>query len=78
MAAGKGGKEKKLYLKDVLYQQAMEGGAAGGSDSESEGGRRRRGARDEDAAPLTYDQEQLQLKRAFLKVGGLLRRAWLG
>lgn len=70
-----------MLLKDVLYRQAMEGGAEGaggssGSDSEGEGGRGgAAGRRAGGAVPQTYDEEQRELKRAFLQVGTVGCRA---
>lgn len=66
-----------MLLKDVLYRQAMEGSAEGaggssGSDSEGEDGRGGpAGGRAGGAAPQTYDEEQRELKRAFLQVGAV-------
>ncbi|PSC75398.1 KRI1-like protein [Micractinium conductrix] len=47
-------KEKPMYLKDVMYQQALQ---EGGTDSDEEGG---------PPQPRTYAQEQDELKQAFL------------
>eukprot|EP00887_Chlorella_sp_A99_P002553 scaffold6.g2553.t1 len=59
-----GGKAKPMYLKDVLFKQAMEGEQSSSDDDEG-GGRRGAGA---DAPPVqTYNQEQAQLKQAFLQ-----------
>ncbi|GAB4820679.1 hypothetical protein N2152v2_007725 [Parachlorella kessleri] len=79
-AAGEGpggaSKGKPLYLKDVLYRQAMENGAAEGSESDDDnagaGGRKKRegGAEAEGAGRLAYNEEQQELRKAFLKVGG--------
>lgn len=62
----------------MIYQQAMEGAGPGSSDSDEEEGegakRGRRGREEGDAsgAPKAYDEEQRQLKKAFLQVRGLL------
>lgn len=58
-------KEKPMYLKDVVYKEAMDLAAGLGSDSddENEGGRRRG---DEGPVVKTYTQEQQDLKNQFL------------
>ena len=64
-SAGSGGAAKlgrPLYLKDLQYRQAMEGGRAS-SEEEGEEGQERRPA----AGVPAYDQEQRDLKRAFLQ-----------
>jgi protein KRI1 len=58
--AKKARKEKPMYLRDVLYQQAVEGAAeASSSDSEGTAGAGQQ--------PRSYAQEQQELKQAFLQ-----------
>lgn len=65
-------KEKPMYLKDVVFKEAMERAAGEGSDSDSEYSRRKRNINnnndDDDDEPKvkTYTQEQQDLKSAFL------------
>jgi hypothetical protein len=47
-----------MYLKDVIYKQAMEGGDSSDDDATAGG---------EQQPPRTYTQEQRQLKQAFLQ-----------
>ena len=63
-AAAAAKKERPMYLKDLHYQQAMEGGGASSSEEEdaAAGAGRRRGP-----AVKTYGQEQEELKGAFLQ-----------
>ncbi|KAL4428120.1 hypothetical protein ABPG75_002209 [Micractinium tetrahymenae] len=49
-------KERPMYLKDIVYQQALQ---EGGTDSDEEEGAGK-------APPRTYAQEQQELKKAFL------------
>ena len=72
-----------MYLKDVLYRQAMENGAAEGSESDDDGGNnagarkgREGGAAAESAGRLAYNEEQQELRKAFLKVGGSVAVQW--